>query len=491
MQKKSSLRGGYEDKFVASRIPKAPRLHEETIHTFESPPLLQGLSNALKEVLGKQAQPTPIQVLSLNNYFFHRKQRALLSQTPTITLMASETGSGKSIAYLLPVLQSLKETEKPLLSTSSPLPQTPRAVILAPTHELCRQLSAYAKSLSHEIKIKTVCFSNPSKPSTSAIQAMRESLRNEDRGPSVVYRQPDVIVSTPSRLAHLAGLEVITDKESPSAASRPKKSSLSRPEVALDGMEWLVIDEADVLFDRDFRQTVEAILASRFEGLQNGPPLTAGPRLNIIVSTATVPQSLNKYLMERFPNMTRLTSPNLHQLPKRLRTERVVVSGTHPFAVMHKKLVEIFAADSMSIGNRQKQTPSRVIVFCNRSERAEQLASYLKSVAMSCFVMTSSSAGRRKGSNNHIAEFLTSASPPDANSQNDAIPSPRVLITTSLLARGLDFASSVTHVLIADEPRNEIDFLHRAGRTGRRGRPGTVVLFGKVASRGPKRVGFT
>jgi ATP-dependent RNA helicase MRH4 len=104
-------------------------------------------------------------------------------------------------------------------------------------------------------------------------------------------------------------------------------------------------------------------------------------------------------------------------------------------------------------------------------------------------VMTGSSNGRRRGSNKHLEGFLV---PKPGSVANPIDPdAPRILITTSLLARGLDFAPTVSHVLIADEPRNEVDFLHRAGRTGRAGRSGTVVVFGKgVARRGPKKVGF-
>ena len=79
---------------------------------------------------------------------------------------------------------------------------------------------------------------------------MRNSFNNTYEGSRSVHRQPDIMVATPSRLAYLAGLVVITDEESPSAASRLKRSPLSRPGVSLEKLEWLVIDEADVLFGK-------------------------------------------------------------------------------------------------------------------------------------------------------------------------------------------------------------------------------------------------
>ena len=56
-----------------------------------------------------------------------------------------------------------------------------------------------------------------------------------------------------------------------------------------------------------------------------------------------------------------------------------------------------------------------------------------------------------------------------------------MLVTTSLLSRGLDFTPAVKHVFLLDEPRDMLDFLHRAGRTGRAGRVGNVVVFGDAA----------
>jgi len=58
------------------------------------------------------------------------------------------------------------------------------------------------------------------------------------------------------------------------------------------------------------------------------------------------------------------------------------------------------------------------------------------------------------------------------------------MVTTSLLSRGLDFSPDLKHVFIVDQPRNTIDFLHRAGRSGRAGHKGKVVVFMKTAGRG-------
>lgn len=236
-------------------------------------------------------------------------------------------------------------------------------------------------------------------------------------------------------------------------------------------------------------------------------PASIPPTFNLILTTATIPSALNTHLLMNFPNLIRLTSPKLHRLPSKLSTERVDIKGMgNPNAAMHKKLLDIFADQgrraTLSTTSAKGSSDGRVILFCNQAKKAEEIGAYLNSLKMPTLVMTGSSKERRRGSNNHLESFLA---PPTGRRSADARAAPnlrseknmrsesapRVLVTTSLLARGLDFSPSVSHVLIVDEPRNEVDFLHRAGRTGRAGRSGTVVVFGKgIAPRKAKKPGF-
>jgi ATP-dependent RNA helicase MRH4 len=78
-------------------------------------------------------------------------------------LLASETGSGKSIAYLLPMLQALKLSEARRLAAgdaeatpASKRGLNPRVLVLAPTHELAGQLTTAAKALLHTVKLRVL-----------------------------------------------------------------------------------------------------------------------------------------------------------------------------------------------------------------------------------------------------------------------------------------------------------------------------------------------
>ena len=98
--------------FDFSATPEAPHALPSA---FSSPPLSSGLLQSVHDVLGPNAHPTPIQSLSLKHLFV----------TPSLDsyrrfLLASETGSGKSLAYLLPMLHDLKTAEHLSLRRTGP-----------------------------------------------------------------------------------------------------------------------------------------------------------------------------------------------------------------------------------------------------------------------------------------------------------------------------------------------------------------------------------
>ena len=236
--------------------------------SFLSPPLLDGLRDSVHQVLGQSASPTPIQALSL---------KYLFSDTPEWRqyLLASETGSGKSIAYLLPMLHHLKKSELASESTLSTMlsqpsqPQravNPRALVLAPTHELSRQLSSFAKALSHNIKLRVLCTSRANVKSTSraTFTASKMAAQFADGTNGMLgiphlglFRPIDVLVGTPNKLLEMARgrrwnrVEDETDKQLVAELSGSHNETSSKspePEMGLQNVEWVIVDEADILF---------------------------------------------------------------------------------------------------------------------------------------------------------------------------------------------------------------------------------------------------
>ncbi|KAF9233494.1 P-loop containing nucleoside triphosphate hydrolase protein [Melanogaster broomeanus] len=485
---------------------------------------------SLRETLGGDATPTAIQALSLKHLF----KRPDLEARWKEYLLASETGSGKSIAYLLPLLQDLKRIEFEGSSRkSSSRSLNPRALILAPTHELSRQLAGFAKNLSHVIKLRVMCASRANTQSTarnsrtaSRMKATVEDVFDNGENGEMTTRsggrsshEVDLLVGTPMKLLELErgkgwnweqrarerALQISAKSgEDPIAAQEhadpARKFWVDEPEMGLENVEWVVVDEADVLFDADFEESTRKLLADIASA--RGHPVPVLPvrptpdspqpisyPFNFLLTSATIPNSLSNYLSTYHPTLVRLASPKLHHLPSALRTQHAKWTGGNKDADIERRIRRVWAEDALvhaksAIPGTSPVKLSKIIVFCNKRSKVEQLSDFLGNRGINCVALTGNADSRKRGNNHHLDGFLNSSS------EGDLVKSgchPHVLITTSLLSRGLDFSPEIKHVFIVDEPRNMIDFLHRAGRTGRAGEAGNVVVFGRGEGRGSGR----
>ncbi len=230
---------------------------------FTSPPLMEGFLTSVFDVLGPNAQPTPIQALSLKHLVNEHDSSRYYEH-----LLASETGSGKSMAYLLPMLHDLKQSEMNNTQRTYPAAEhraiNPRAIVLAPTHELTRQLSGFAKELLHHNKLRVLCASRENTASRKNVSASKmadmlvegeegevelssEFARRADHNHAV-----DVVVGTPAKimeLMHGRGWDHDADEENTDKRSR-RKVTVGEPQMGLGNIEWVVVDEADVLLGK-------------------------------------------------------------------------------------------------------------------------------------------------------------------------------------------------------------------------------------------------
>ncbi|KAH9855735.1 P-loop containing nucleoside triphosphate hydrolase protein [Lenzites betulinus] len=535
-----------EDFDISKRSVSTSQLPE----AFTSPPLMEGLLKSVHGVLGADAEPTPIQALALKHLVKPESATPEEETQYRQFLLASETGSGKSMAYLLPVLQNLKLAElrnspRPSADPSRPRrAMNPRALVLAPTHELSRQLSGFAKELLHNVKLRVICGSQTNAPSRKKLTSKKmgtaatdQAFQDDEPSEILMQRTPeerpvDLLVGTPSKVLELIrgrGWDYHlrdADESRGDTRDRPRrKFNIGQPEMGLADIEWVVVDEADVLFDPDFQEATRDIL-TEISAARN---MSAQPKLqpelspaqtdaqatpveypfNLLLTSATIPSALAAYMDKYHPNLTRLASPNLHRLPSSLKTENFNWTGGNRDADIEHRLRRVWFEDL-----QRGQPLSRVLIFCNKSARVENLGESLREKGVANVALTRASETRKRGSNHHLDGFLRvrtadqDAPTPDAEAEAEeaveansvAKPSaptarsmeelkdiPHVMITTSLLSRGLDFSPDVKHVFIVDEPRNMIDFLHRAGRSGRAGEEGKVVVFGKVKGRGSEK----
>lgn len=423
-------------------------------------------------------KPTPVQRLGIPALLGQEMGQSRRRRNPRAEpegrqdfLLAAETGSGKTLAYLLPSIHDLKQAEAkdadvqdyrqrvveekarradPKFrgrSVLEPHPYTsrPRIVVLVPTSELVDQVGAVAKKISYNIKFKTEKISATFDP---------KIIERRIYEPTGV----DVVVATPHLLASMA-------ENDPNILSR---------------VTHLIIDEADSLFDRSFTPVTTSILERALPSLQK-----------LILCSATIPRRLDTYLATRFPKMHRITTPNLHAIPRRVQLG-VIDASKEPY----RNNKNLACADAIwAIGRdasmHEGDVPGevdvkRIMVFVNEREKTKEVAEFLISKGIDAVALHRDTPEQREGQ--MLATFMSAeplkkqldvlerSSPAQGKK---ALQNTKVIVATDLASRGID-TLGVRHVVLYDVPHTTIDFIHRLGRAGRMNRRGRgIVIMGK------------
>jgi ATP-dependent RNA helicase MRH4 len=473
---------------------KAVKGKLEQYDAFDKFPLMDTVQAAVKDALPdlEYRNPTPAQAVAIPALLGLRREKrtrgvSKKSSGPESFLLAAETGSGKTLAYLLPTLDAIKREEaqekedeeaeaaaaaqeaannpntkrgdmfdapEPAINKAVD-PARPRAIILVPSAELVAQVGAVAKSLSHTVKFRAAPIS--AKMSATVI---RNRLFNE--------HGVDVVISTPPLLASIA-------ESNPNILAR---------------VTHLICDEADSLFDRSFKPSTTEILDRATPSLKK-----------LVLCSATIPKYLDKFLLDKFPDMQRLVTPNLHAIPRRVQLG-VVDVNKDPYRG-NKMLA---CADSIwQIGKSSSEydpeegndsvPTKRILVFVNEREDTEEVAEYLCKKGIDALAFHRDTDPVRQAKT--LASFTDGSISPSFGQRKElategdesqqqqpkattsrTLANTKVIVTTDLGSRGIDTVS-VRHVILYDVPHTTIDFIHRLGRTGRMGRRGRgIVLLG-------------
>ena len=306
-------------------------------------------------------------------------------------VVQAQTGTGKTVAFLSPLIHKLSQTKK---TTSL---KGPRGLVLVPTRELAVQVGDRAiglvKGLPVMVKIRTVFGGVSINPQMLAL-----------RGGT------DILVATPGRLLDL----------------------IRQNALALDGLEFLVLDEADKMLDQGFQQEMDEIrnlLPSRRQTLLFSATMNTAIQ-SVVDTFLRNPKSLRVEPREEFPVEI---AEKVYILPQ---------EDKGPF------LRELLT----------KEKWSQVLIFVNSGKRAENVI--------------------RKLDNNGIrAQALHGEKSQGARTEamdNFRKGSLRILVATDILARGID-VNGLPCVINYELPRSARDYIHRIGRTGRAGMPGIAI----------------
>lgn len=320
--------------------------------------------------------PTPIQ----------RKTIPVILDGKDVVAMA-RTGSGKTAAFLVPMFERLKA---PQAKTGA------RALILTPTRELALQTMKFTKELGKFTGLKTALILGGD--------------RMDDQF-AALHENPDIIIGTPGRLMH-----VIKDMD-----------------LKLGGVEYVVFDEADRLFEMGFAEQLQEIIRRLPDARQT------------LLFSATLPKLLVDFARAG------LTEPVLIRLDVDSKLSDQIKLSFFYLRLDDKPALLLHLLTN--VVKPQEQT----VVFAATKHHVEYLKELLSSEGVECAYIYSALDQTARKIN--IGKFVHRKA--------------MVLIVTDVAARGIDIPL-LDNVINYNFPSRAKLFLHRVGRVGRAGRSGAT-----------------
>ncbi|KAL8874029.1 MAG: hypothetical protein Q9174_000595 [Haloplaca sp. 1 TL-2023] len=441
-------------------------LRQRPLRSFEELGTMYNVSRRLLGSLREQGykKPTEVQLGTLPVLLGNDEERGLPVQDNRDTngstcsavdlLTVAPTGSGKTMAFMVPLIHNLMKARHTRKTKHEPAcrEHTMEALVLAPTHELVDQIVSEGKKLAFGTGIKITRMrrrmaTHSNTPGTTTTNESTDGLLVDDEA-YIPEIKADIMVSTPAML--LTG----NTPQTSVAASHLRK------------VRYLVLDEADVLLDPLFReQTLDvwntctnmelqttlwsATIGSSIEALAQS--FILGRRQKLGLAT----QHSGHHIIRVVVGLKDSAIPNIsHQL---------VYAATEPGKLMAlRQLIHPTAATTL---DRPSLQPPFVI-FTQTIPRAIALHSEL------LYDISPEAGGSSRIAVLHSGLSDKARSTTMARFRKGEV---WILITTDLLARGIDFRG-INGVVNYDIPNTSGLYVHRVGRTGRQGRAGGVAV---------------
>lgn len=306
-------------------------------------------------------------------------------------LASSKTGSGKTLAFVLPMIHKA-------LKTKAFSARDPRGVILAPTRELAKQVYGELRSMLGGLSYD------------AALILGGENFNDQVKA---LRKYPRFIVATPGRLA----------------------DHLEHRSLFLDGVETLILDEADRMLDLGF-----------------------DPELRRIANAA-----------------------------KHRRRQTLMFSATLDHAEVNGIANEMLDAPkriAIGVSNEEHLDITQKFYLCDHLDHKEAILDRVLEEAeyrqVMIFTATRADTDRLTEKLNEKKLKAVALSGNLNQTQRNAIMSQferavyKILVTTDVASRGIDIPN-VSHVINFDMPKHTEEYVHRVGRTGRAGNKGDAI----------------
>jgi len=298
----------------------------------------------------------------------------------------AQTGTGKTAAFVLPILQHLRQTPRGSV----------RALVISPTRELAEQTCEVLNELGSKTGLRSVAVYGG--------VSMEQQIRRLRNG-------AEIVVACPGRLL----------------------DHLWKGTLSLEGLQVLVIDEADRMFDMGFLPDIRNVLGCILHKHQT------------LLFSATMPADIRRLVQEILHDPVTVQIGNA--APADTVSHATYPVKQHLKTALLKELLH------------QTKTGS-VLVFTRTKHRAERVAQQL----LRAGYRTTSLRGDMPQNRRQAAldGFRTG--------------SVKVLVATDIAARGIDVVD-ISHVVNYDMPGSTDAYTHRIGRTGRVGKNGEAFTF--------------
>ena len=325
-------------------------------------------------------EPTPIQTAAIP-----------LVMAGQDVIGIAQTGTGKTAAFTLPILTKLST-----MFAAAHRPGT-KVLVLAPTRELAAQIEENVRDYGKHLPFKmATVFGGVGEH--SQIQALRSGV--------------DIIIATPGRLLDLMG----------------------RGCANFNGIQFLVLDEADRMLDMGFLPDIRRIIRSLPQKRQT------------LMFSASFSKEIES-LTHEFQRGSKIVQIGRRANPAETVTQLVYEVPKHLKPALLAHLLRDPAMDM-------------VLVFSRMKHGADRIARALEQQGIKTATLHSnrSQAQRLRA----LRDFKSGAV--------------RVLVATDIAARGID-VDGISHVVNFDFPMHSEDYVHRIGRTGRAHAVGDAISF--------------
>uniref|UniRef100_A0A3Q4N324 RNA helicase n=1 Tax=Neolamprologus brichardi TaxID=32507 RepID=A0A3Q4N324_NEOBR len=369
--------------------------------------------------LSRYTRPTPVQKYAIP---IIKSKRDLMA--------CAQTGSGKTAAFLLPVLSQIY-TDGPGEALNAAKAsgqengkygrrkQYPISLVLAPTRELALQIYDEARKFSYRSRVRPCVVYGGAD--------IGQQIRDLERG-------CHLLVATPGRLVDM----------------------MERGKIGLDYCNYLVLDEADRMLDMGFEPQIRRIVEQ-----DTMPP--KGIRQTMMFS-ATFPKEIQILARDFLEDYIFLAVGRVGSTSENI-TQKVVwveESDKRSFLLdlLSATAIPSEVQDSTGDNIEKPGKDSLTLVFVETKKGADALEDFLYREGYAC---TSIHGDRSQRDREEALNQFRSGKCP-------------ILVATAVAARGLDI-SNVKHVINFDLPSDIEEYVHRIGRTGRVGNLGLATSF--------------